>query len=512
MNSLDKSLHVLVVDDYQHMRMALKNILAELGFSNIHQASSGAEAKRILQEAPIAVVISDWNMPGMSGLQLLEWVRADERLRKLPFMLVTTEATREQIRAAIAAGVSEYLIKPFTLSAFTGKFQALFGSHPARPIPAQEAPSGPSPVVGLDAPLEERIRQSTVLVVDDVATNIRVIAGMLEADGYTIKVAISGKKALEIVAASPPSIILLDVMMPDIDGFEVCRRLKANPATAAIPIIFLSAKDQADDIAGGLELGAVDYVTKPVEPAILKARLRTHLGLASMVADLKRQNRVILDNVRLREDVERITRHDLKNPIGAILQTSQRLLADQPSAAQRESLQLLDAAARDALEMVNLSLDMYRMENGDYRPQLATVRLNDLLAKVVAEVGAQFADQAHQFVLPEIELNAHAEQLLCYSLFGNLITNAAEAAPAGSAITISGSVEADRCVVTVKNKGGVAPAIRDRFFEKYVTHGKDNGTGLGTYSARLMVEVQGGSIELSGGDANTCLTVRLQAA
>ncbi|CAG2144680.1 response regulator [Cupriavidus numazuensis] len=510
-NSSDKSLSVLVVDDYEPMQKAIRNILIELGVGKVHLASSGAEAMRHLKEMPISAVISDWNMPGMTGLELLEWVRCEQRFASLPFMLLTAEATRENIRAAISAGISEYLLKPFTLHAFAEKFQAMVGLAERPPL-SPDISRAPTRVVAPDTSIDARITDATVLVVDDVPSNIKVIVGVLEEDGHTIKVALSGKKALEIAVAAAPDIILLDIMMPEMDGFEVCRRLKANPATASIPVIFLSAKDESDDIVCGLEMGAVDYVTKPVEPAVLKARLRAHLRSALIMTDLKEQNCVVHDSARLREDVERITRHDLKNPIGAILQTSQLLLADERSPELRESLQLMESAARDALKMVNLSLDMYRMERGEYRPKLTAVRLNDVLARIAAEVGAQFTGAQHKYVLPDVELIATAEYLLCYSLFGNLIKNAAEAAPAASTIVMSGETVPGRCIVRIVNRGGVPAAIREQFFEKYITHGKVSGTGLGTYSARLMAEVQGGGIELSGDDTSTCLTVSLRAA
>lgn len=123
------------------------------------------------------------------------------------------------------------------------------------------------------------IPQATVLVVDDTPENIDVLSGLLQQD-YKVKAAINGKVALAIAAREPkPDIILLDIMMPEIDGYEVCRRLKAEPMTAGIPIIFVTAKSDVEDEKLGLELGAVDYITKPFSPPIVKARVRTHLAL-----------------------------------------------------------------------------------------------------------------------------------------------------------------------------------------------------------------------------------------
>jgi DNA-binding response OmpR family regulator len=473
-------------------------------------------------------------MPGMTGLDLLEWVRRDEHYRNVPFMMLTAETNRDQIRTAMAAGVTEYMVKPFTVNTFSGKFMAMF--DPRRPVrmapqPAAAAPAatpapvpaarpaGPAPalsstqVVGLDAPLDERLKRSTVLVVDDVASNIEVIADVLK-DDYTIKVAISGKKALELAETKAPDIILLDIMMPEMDGFEVCRKLKANAATAEIPIIFLSAKDQPDDVVGGLELGAVDYVVKPIAPTILKARMRTHLRLATALKDLKRQHAMQEDIAVLREDVERMTRHDLKNPLGAILQASQSLLegAAPLTQAQRDSAQLIEDSVSDALGMVNLSLDLYKMEMGTYLPSFQTVGLEDVLARIVKETQVQFEWKRLSFQLDTPGLFALGERLLYISLFGNLIKNAAEAAPNDSVIDIRGAASGGNCVVTVENLGAVPAEMRPRFFEKYATQGKEGGTGLGTYSAKLMVEVMGGTIAMSGDDQRTKLTVNVTSA
>ena len=130
----------------------------------------------------------------------------------------------------------------------------------------------------------------TVLVVDDSADNLEVISGLLKGQ-YRIKVANNGEKGLQIARSdSPPDLILLDIMMPELSGYEVCTRLKSNRATSHIPIIFLTALSSAEDERKGLELGAEDYVTKPVSPAILLARVKTHLRIKAAVDFLKDRN------------------------------------------------------------------------------------------------------------------------------------------------------------------------------------------------------------------------------
>ena len=136
------------------------------------------------------------------------------------------------------------------------------------------------------------VKKSTILTVDDTVTNIEVVKGVLS-DEYLVQAALSGEVALKIVSKRKPDLILLDVMMPEMDGYEVCKRLKENEETRDIPVIFLTAKSQEEDETKGLSLGAVDYITKPISPPILKERVKNHLLLKASRDLLAQQNEVL---------------------------------------------------------------------------------------------------------------------------------------------------------------------------------------------------------------------------
>ena len=146
------------------------------------------------------------------------------------------------------------------------------------------------------------IEKATILAVDDTPDNLLLISGLLKND-YHVRVANGGQRAIKIAQSeNPPDLILLDIMMPDVDGYEVCRTLKADKNTSMIPIIFLTAKTEIEDETKGLELGAVDYITKPISPPIVLARVKTHLALKRMQDFLRDQNAFLESEVKKRTE------------------------------------------------------------------------------------------------------------------------------------------------------------------------------------------------------------------
>ena len=143
----------------------------------------------------------------------------------------------------------------------------------------------------------------TILAVDDTPENLDVVKGILSSD-YIVKAATSGPMALKIAEKQPPDLVLLDIMMPDMDGYEVCRRLKENEVTKDVPVIFLTAMDQTTDEAQGFELGAADYMTKPVNPPILKARVATHLALKSSMDEIRKHKDRMQQELNVGRDIQ----------------------------------------------------------------------------------------------------------------------------------------------------------------------------------------------------------------
>lgn len=343
-----------------------------------------------------------------------------------------------------------------------------------------------------------------ILIVDDIVFNIDLLVETLK-DHYDLSVATSGRAALNIISKEIPDLILLDIMMPEMDGYEVCRRLKSNPETEEIPVIFVTARDDARDETFGFEAGCVDYMTKPINPAIVMARVKTHLELKKIRENLERKNKELIDAAKLREDVERITRHDLKNPLTGIFTGIDLLEFDgHLNQNQEETIKIIKESAHKMLSMINLSMDLFKMEQEIYRINPTDVDLIEIIRKVKKELGSLFTMKK---ILLNIKIEdkslqekqifiVNAENLLCYSMFMNLIKNALESSPKYETITLLLSKTDYQAQIILHNRGTVPKEIEKTFFEKYVTKGKLKGTGLGTYSAKLIAKTMNGNIAM----------------
>ena len=364
-----------------------------------------------------------------------------------------------------------------------------------------------------------------ILVVDDEPNNLQLMMRIL-GDDYRLAFATNGVEALEAVQRLNPDIILLDIMMPETDGYEVCRRLKADEETRSIPVIFVTAKGETDDETKGLELGAIDYITKPVSPPIVKARIRNHLALKSARKEIEKKNRILeeqnnelLKAARLREDVERMTRHDLKGPLNAVINYPMMILESSDlSPTHQRYIKRIEEAGWRMLNMINRSLDIFKMEKGTYILVPGRIDIVRIVNKFLTE-SQPIMNQKKLSKIIRINgksvndkdgFHIRAEELLCYSMLANLIKNAIEASPQKEQIAIEIFEENDAIVIGIHNKGAVPADIRARFFDKYVTSGKVKGSGLGTYSAKLIAETHGGGIYLDTSDEKgTTVRVRL---
>ena len=516
----------LVVDDFEVMRQVTAGQLRTLGADTVLTATNGVNALRVLRKEHVDLVLSDLSMPVMSGLELLKAIRADERLCRLPFIMITSENDRQLIQKVIDAGANDLLCKPYTPQRLATHIQKVMALQHLRAnqfqaqavLSAQSANSTAAPTTSSGETLHKDLRPS-VLIVDDVETN-RLLMSQLFNDDYRVSTASSGEEALSICSSdTPPDLVLLDIMMPHMDGFEVARRMRDNPGSVNIPIIFVSAITDDEAQLKGMSLGAVDFVSKPINLPRLQLRVGNFMRYVALNKQLQTAYDGVLELARMRDVVDQITRHDLRGPLAGVLGLVQAMTGDDVSDVKHTGqLKLVEETVLQILDMINLSAEIFKIETGRFKLDAKPVRIGDVLQRIVQMASVTFAEK--KLVLQantEAQDGKQAVQVLgdalfCYSLFQNLIKNACEAAPIQSQVVVSFS-DTHPLRILVKNSGVVPIEIRQSFFEKYSTC-KKSGTGLGTYSAKLLAEAQGGQIELdvSDEDNTTSLWVTLPRA
>ncbi|OBT07252.1 hypothetical protein A9267_14515 [Shewanella sp. UCD-FRSSP16_17] len=496
---------VLIVDDFPAMLKTVGSMLISVGFKKVHKAAHGKEALQILEVERVDLIISDWNMPKMTGIELLRAVRESEQaFSTVPFMMLTANVNQDDVREAVNLGVSEYLIKPFNQTTLKNKIANAFNPS-LRKIQTQTKPLSSDTKTPSRSP-------ASILIVDDNTTNVAVLTELLKST-YKLKACLSGEKALEICQKeAKPDLILLDIMMPDIDGLSVCKQLKSDPLTEHIPVIFISALSQDKDVIKGLNLGAVDYITKPISPEITKARIATHIRLVEQRQDMVQQLDTMIENVRLKDEIDRIVNHDFKGPLSTIIAATEMI--DQKNVGCDEEVQILQSSVLFIEKMVDDNMLVHHLEKDSTKIQLSPQNAQQLLHEIM--VGLKKKLTTNQQVLSvdiPADLQFVGDKTISFNLFHNLLVNAVEAAPEGSEIQVTQIADAQWVKFNIHNEGEIPQSIQQTFFNKYVTSGKANGTGIGTYSALLSAKAQGGDIRFSS-DASrgTTLSVKLKRA
>lgn len=350
--------------------------------------------------------------------------------------------------------------------------------------------------------------KSLILVVDDITKNLQVVGSVLRNQGYEVMPAASGEAALKSVRSRLPDLILLDLMMPVMDGLDVCRRLKADPATAQIPVVFLTASNEMEHLVQGFEVGAVDYVTKPFNPPELLARVRTHLELKHARERLREMNEE-------KNEFMGIAAHDLRNPLSAIRGYAEMVSEDaaalagglvkdlQACAAELDAngRRIGDTAAR-MVEMVQNLLDANRIERGEMQLNLATV---DFVGAVAAVVETQrpraLAKQQPLHWQPEPgPVQILADAVVLTQVVENLVSNAIKYSPAARNIfvRVRRLPEGVRCEVQDEGQG-LSAEDQAKLFGKFARlsakpTGGEHSTGLGLSIVKKMVEAMNGKV------------------
>ncbi|MCS7082314.1 MAG: response regulator [Bacteroidetes bacterium] len=337
-----------------------------------------------------------------------------------------------------------------------------------------------------------------ILIVDDQEFNRDLLVQRLRREGYEPEAAESGPQALACIARRVPDLILLDIMMPGLSGYELISILRAQPATQEVPIILVSAKGETEDIVQGLSLGANDYVTKPVNLPVLKARIETQLRL-----------RRSLEQVRMlsqeKDEILSVVSHDLRSPLSGIAALSRLLLSEEMgplTSLQREALQDIAQTGERLLRLVNELLDWARLQAGQQEPNWEPISLGELLSESVQALRGAALERGVRLLWtpPETAITILGDSTWLFQIFSNLIGNAIKFSPAGGAVTIRLEHSAEQVNVEISDEGpGIPPEELERIFTRFYTGsraGPRKGAGLGLHICKVLTERLQGQISV----------------
>jgi len=353
----------------------------------------------------------------------------------------------------------------------------------------------------------ENNRIYRILAVDDTPDNLFLVQAILESEGYEINLVSDGIKALRQVEQSPPDLILLDVMMPGIDGYEVTRRIRNNPAISYIPILLITAFHESS-VVEGLDVGADDFIRKPFDTDELLARVRSLLRLKHSLDEQQKM-------ARQREDfVSRLT-HDLRTPLVAadrMLGLFEMETFCKISPEMKQAIAVMIRSNQNLMEMVNTLLEVYRFEAGKKTLNWEECDLREISQEVVSELSPLTSEKGLTLKIDTRELNSLSkntgiimgDRLELRRVINNLIANAIKFTDTGG-ITIRifetppNPENADSVTMEIQDTGyGIGPEDQATIFERF-RQGKHkrSGSGLGLHLSHRIVEAHAGTIQVA---------------
>lgn len=341
-----------------------------------------------------------------------------------------------------------------------------------------------------------------ILVVDDVPQNLQVLRSTLQKEGYRIAAANNGQVALRYLQKEVPDLILLDVMMPEINGFEVCREIKSQKIFNDVPVIFLTARTEVEDVIAGFDAGGVDYITKPFNMAELLMRVKTHMELKLARDQLLAYTEELKALNEEKTEFLSIASHDLKNPLTAVLMHAETIAQDpeaQPYVQERGSAIL--HSGRRMMDIITNLLDINRLESGRLEPEKELFDVQDLLTELV--LGHERQARAKHLTLEWKPTDAlmllNTDWQLFAQILENLLSNAIKYSPEGKTITI-GVVDGDQIKCYIKDQGpGFTESDKAKMYRKFSRlsarpTGGEHSTGLGLSIVKRLTSLLGAEL------------------
>ena len=339
----------------------------------------------------------------------------------------------------------------------------------------------------------------SILIIDDNPMNLLLTSTILESEGYEVKTAQDGKSGIASIEVKIPSLILLDVMMPDMDGYETSNKIKENPDWKEIPIIFLTANNSTEDIIKGFKAGGVDYISKPFEAEELLIRVKNHLELAE-------SRRTIIEMNKNRDKIYSIIAHDIRAPLSGIQQTIDAIdqgYIDYNSEDFKEIIHQLGQRTKDTATLLNSLLQWTKIQGEIISVKFSNSNIYNLIFNCVQLLEANAASKKINITvdIPTDTIGFY-DEVSVHTIFRNLISNAIKFTPENGEIHISGKSDENNVIIQISDTGiGMTEETLDKIFKKqehFSTKGtlNEKGTGLGLIMVKDFIKKNNGKLEV----------------
>lgn len=340
-----------------------------------------------------------------------------------------------------------------------------------------------------------------ILIVDDTPANLQLLVNLLSAQNYRTRPVTSGEAALKAISMQAPDLVLLDINMPGMNGYEVCRRLKSNPDTADIPVIFISALTEVEEKVAAFSAGGLDYVTKPFQMEEILARVGTHLALRRSHLALEQSLTRLRELEGLRDSLTHMIAHDMRSPLLAV-SMSLELIGDDIRNSDSQTNKLLHdarACVTTLVGMITQMLEISRMEHGSLTLNLTEF---DFVKLGEESINLIRAGSEHAFeILADESVLVVADRELLRRVLDNLIVNAIKYTPRRGRITLAFRNDGASARVKVIDQGpGISPENQAKLFTKFgqlEAADTKRGFGLGLAFVRMAIEAHGGEVGVS---------------
>jgi two-component system sensor histidine kinase/response regulator len=344
--------------------------------------------------------------------------------------------------------------------------------------------------------------RGSILVVDDMPNNLRLLSIMLASEGYQVRKALSGRTALNTVRSLPPDLILLDINMPDLDGYEVCRQLKADEQSREIPVIFISALNEVLDKVKAFQVGGVDYIAKPFQGEEVIARIENQLTIARQKQQLHNE---IQERRKAEETLEiylHAVSHDLRNPVIGMSMILNNLLTKAQTEAIEIPLSILQQMASSCdrqLALIDSLIETRQYDTWGVSLQRQPLSLHEIAEQIDREWTLRLQEHQATFInqipvdLPPVNADSH----YLWRVFENLLANALKHNPSGVTIALGAEVVGHFVRCTITDDGlGIGEEQAKHLFDRYQrgTRNRQIGLGLGLYLCHQIILAHGGEI------------------